>query len=43
VNAVVLLTVGTLLLSLYALCLVLLRAPVFGTAVYRPMNVNIGL
>ena len=42
-NAVVLLTVGTLLLSLYALCLVLLRAPVFGTAVYRPMIINIGL
>ena len=42
-NAVVLLTVGTLLLSLYALCLVLLRAPAFGTAVYRPMIINIGL
>jgi uncharacterized membrane protein len=43
VSAVVLLAAGVLLLNLYALTLVLVRAPAFGTRLYRPMVLNIGL
>ncbi len=39
----VLVPLGLLGLNLYALVLVLLRGPVFGTRVYRPMILNIGL
>lgn len=41
--AIVLLFAGIVLLNVYALVLVLLRGPVFGTRVYRPMLLNIGL
>lgn len=34
---------GIALMNLYALVLVLLRGPLFGTRVYRPMVLNIGL
>jgi len=42
-SAVVLLAAGVLLLNLYALALVVVRAPAFGTRLYRPMVLNIGL
>ncbi|WP_152193077.1 DUF1361 domain-containing protein [Georgenia satyanarayanai] len=43
VNAVILLAAGVVLLNLYALALVVARAPAFGTRLYRPMVLNIGL
>lgn len=42
-NSVLLVAGGVVLLNLYALALVLLRAPVYRTELYRPMVVNIGL
>ncbi|WP_265521718.1 DUF1361 domain-containing protein [Oerskovia flava] len=38
-----LLVLGVLGMNLYALLLVVLRAPLYGTVVYRPMLLNIGL
>ncbi len=42
-SGLVLQFVGVVLLNLYALALVLLRAPVFHTRLYRPMVLNIAL
>lgn len=42
-NSVLLLPLGIVLLNLYALALVLLRAPLFRLPVYWPMVLNIGL
>lgn len=42
-GSVAVVAVGVLLLNVYALALVLLRAPVFGTRLYRPMVWNIVL
>ncbi|HLS64838.1 MAG TPA: DUF1361 domain-containing protein [Ruania sp.] len=42
-NSVLLVAGGVALLNIYALLLVLLRAPVFRTRLYRPMVLNIGL
>ncbi|PZR53512.1 DUF1361 domain-containing protein [Xylanimonas oleitrophica] len=42
-DAVLLLPLGLVLLNVYALALVLLRAPAYRTRVYRPMVLNIGL
>src|SRR5699024_122803 len=43
VNSVLLVAGGVALLNVYALLLVLLRAPVYRTRLYRPMMLNIGL
>jgi uncharacterized membrane protein len=42
-NAILLLPLGIVLLNVYALALVLLRAPLFRVPVYWPMVLNIGL
>jgi uncharacterized membrane protein len=42
-NAILLLPVGIVLLNLFALALVLLRAPLFRLPVYWPMVLNVGL
>lgn len=42
-NAILLLPAGIVLLNVFALALVLLRAPLFRLPVYRPMVLNIGL
>jgi uncharacterized membrane protein len=42
-TAVLLMPLGVVLLNVYALTLVLLRAPVFGTRLYRPMVLNVAL
>jgi len=42
-TAVMLMPLGVVLLNLYALLLVLLRAPLYRTPLYRPMVLNIGL
>ncbi|GAB2478983.1 hypothetical protein GCM10027063_20790 [Promicromonospora xylanilytica] len=42
-NAILLLPLGIVLLNLYALALVLLRAPLFRLPVYWPMVLNVGL
>ncbi|WP_435277409.1 DUF1361 domain-containing protein [Rhodococcus yananensis] len=41
--AVALLVIGVALLNVYASALVVLRAPLFSTRLYRPMMLNIGL
>jgi uncharacterized membrane protein len=43
VDGIGLVAVGVVLLNLYALALVVLRAPVFRTRLYRPMVLNLGL
>jgi len=43
VNSFLWLPLGLVALNLYALLLVLMRAPAFGTKIYRPMILNIGL
>lgn len=42
-NGIELVIVAVVLLNLYALTLVMLRAPVFHTRLYRPMVLNLGL
>lgn len=42
-SALLFVPLGLLALNLYALLLVVLRAPLFGTRLYRPMVLNIGL